>query len=177
MVFELTPPSIIGGNWNESILWSFGNGADGNDPYAGLIRDASGNLYGTTQFGGTYGSGAVFELTPPSAIGGNWNESILWSFGDYTNNDGASPGAALIMDTSGNLYGTTEGGGVYGWYGTVFKLTPPSTIGGNWTESILWSFGNGTDGNYPGRRPDHGYERQSLRHDHLRWGLRLRDGV
>ena len=161
-VFKLTPPSKNRGKWTESILWNFGNGADGNLLLAGLIMDKSGSLYGTTACGGAYGKpkggyGTVFQLTPPSAIGGSWTESILWNFGN--GNDGNTPYAGLIMDDSGNLYGTTGigtqtfncgggGGGTYG-LGTAFELTPPSTSGGNWTESILWDFGNGTDGAQP----------------------------
>jgi len=151
-VFELTPPSTSGGLWTESILWSFANGMDGNDPNAPLIMDASGNLYGTTQQGGTHinpangqGYGTVFELTPPSTIGAPWTESILLNF---NGSDGAGPKAGLIMDSSDDLFGTTEGGGAHngGAGGTVFELTPPSSSGGNWTESILWSFGSGLDG-------------------------------
>ena len=78
----------------------------------------------------------------------------LWNFDD-NGTDGFGPYAGLIVDTNGNLYGTTSDGGAYG-SGTVFELTPPSTIGGNWTELILWSFGNGTDGNIPPCGPYHG---------------------
>ena len=117
----------------------------------------------------------MFKLAPPSTIVGNWNESILWSFGNGI--DGNYPGdGSLIMDTSGNLYGTTTYGGAYG-YGVVVDLTPPSTIGGNWNESILWSFGNGADGQQPVAGLINGYERQSLRHDPVRRDLRLRGGV
>jgi uncharacterized repeat protein (TIGR03803 family) len=139
---------------SESVLWSFGNGNDGNTPLASLVMDKSGNLYGTTQDGGIYGGpnvnqggdGTVFELTPPSSAGGPWTESILWDFGNGT--DGSGPFAGLLMDANGNLYGTTDAGGMNG-YGTVFELTPLSPAGGLWTESVLWNFGNGTDGAYP----------------------------
>ena len=177
-ILHLTAHSQAFGT-SESIRWNFGNGTDGALPDAALTMDSSGNLYGTTAYGGAYGesilAGTVFELTPPSTSGGNWTESILWSFGNGT--DGSHPVAGLIMDQGGNLYGTTFGGGAYG-RGTVFKLTPPSTSGGSWTESILWSFGNGTDGAFPGGRPDHGYQRQSLRHDRTRRGSleRIRPG-
>jgi len=144
--FELTPPSATGENWSEAILWSFGNGADPGGPTVGLILDAKGNLFGTTNGGGAFGGGTVFELTPPSTSGGSWTESILWSFGNST--DGNGPDAGVIMDGSGNLYGTTNSGGISG-KGTVFELTPPSTVGGAWTESILWNFGNGSDGAFP----------------------------
>jgi uncharacterized repeat protein (TIGR03803 family) len=147
-VFELTPPSTSGGNWSESVLWSF-NGTDGSEPVAGLIMDKGGNLYGTTTEGGAHASeGTVFELTPPSTSGGGWTESILWSFG-VTATDGRYPFGGLISDSAGNLYGTTQQGGVHN-VGTVFKLIPPSTSGGNWAESILWSFaGIGIDGAAP----------------------------
>jgi hypothetical protein len=100
----------------------------------------------------------VFKVIPPSIRGGNWTESILWSFDD-NGIDGIEPIAGVIMDKSGNLYGTTEKGGAYGinatyglpsYGGTVFELTPPSTAGGNWTESILWNFANGKDAANPG---------------------------
>src|SRR5208283_1254787 len=91
---------------SESILWSF-DGTDGAVPAGGVILDASGTLYGTT-FKGASGPGTVFELTKSR---GKWTESVLLSF-DGT--DGENPLGALIMDTSGNLYGTTNGGGVNG---------------------------------------------------------------
>jgi uncharacterized repeat protein (TIGR03803 family) len=139
-VFELTPTG--GGTWTE-VLHSFGDGTDGLYPWAGLIFDAAGNLYGTTSEGGTYDGGTVFELTP--AAGGGWTEKVLHSFGN--GNDGAYPHyAGLIFDAAGNLYGTTSGGGTYGG-GTVFELTPAG--GGSWTETVLHSFGNGTDGAEP----------------------------
>jgi len=133
----------------ESLLWSFGNGSDGQSPLAGLIMDNKGSLYGTTAgqgpFGGAPGpGGTVFKITPPSTAGGDWTESVLWSFG--TGTDGSGPSASLIMDINGDLYGTTYRGGAYG-AGTVFELTP--TTGGSWTETILWSFGNGSDGGSP----------------------------
>lgn len=82
-------------------------GGDGVYPgYAGLISDASGALYGTTQIGGDYGQGAVFKLIPPSASRGQWTETILYS---VSGNDGANPAAGLISDGSGALYGTTSG--------------------------------------------------------------------
>ena len=116
-MFELTPTA--GGGWTEQVLYSFGNGADGAIPSASLIFDAAGNLYGTTVAGGTYSSGTVFELTP--ATGGRWTEQVLYSFGNGT--DGNTPEAPLIFDATGNLYGTTSGGGTYN-RGTAFKLMP-----------------------------------------------------
>jgi uncharacterized repeat protein (TIGR03803 family) len=152
-VFELTLPSTNGGKWTESVLWSFGDGTDGFSPAAGLIMDGGGNLYGTTAAGGAFSAGTVFEVSPPSAIGGSWTESVLWSFGSGA--DSSEPFAGLIVDKSGNLYGTTSAGGAYGESatthgdGTAFELTPPATIAGDWTEAVLWSFGNGKDGATP----------------------------
>jgi uncharacterized repeat protein (TIGR03803 family) len=140
-VFELTPQA--GGGWTEKVLYSFSNGSDGGYPYAGLIFDGAGNLYGTTSEGGFYTSGTVFELTPQA--GGGWTEQVLHSF-NYRNGDGVNPYAGLIFDGAGNLYGTTSGGGTYGG-GTVFELTPQA--GGGWTENVLNSFGNGTNGASP----------------------------
>ena len=139
-VFELSPTA--GGGWTETVLHNFdNNGADGVDPSAGLIFDAGGNLYGTTQLGGTYDNGTVFKVSPGE---GGWTETVLHSFGSI-NNDGGTPSAGLIFDAAGNLYGTTRGGGTY-YYGTVFELSP--TAGGGWTETVLHNFGNGTDGRY-----------------------------
>ena len=100
-------------------LYSF-TGSDGAHPYAGLIADASGNLYGTTNSGGANGYGTVFKVTPTGT------ETVLYSF---TGSDGAYPVAGLIADASGNLYGTTYYGGANG-YGTVFKLALLATFNG-----------------------------------------------
>jgi len=135
---------------NEAVLWSF-DGVDGSAPFDTVSIDTAGNLYGTTIQGGTFGLGAVFELSPPTIGGGAWTESVLWNFG--SGSDGASPFATVTVDQSGNLYGTTCAGGTYlgpnGGLGTVFKLSPPATADGSWTESILWNFGNGNDGSCP----------------------------
>ena len=152
VVFELSPGT--GGKWKESILHSFaGYPNDGQSPLANLIFDAAGNLYGTTKGGGTYNSyydgGTVFELTPGS--NGTWTENILYNFTGGA--DGATPSAALIFDSAGNLYSTTENGGnlncSYNYpdgCGTVFKLAPNG--GGTWSETVLHSF-NYTDGANP----------------------------
>lgn len=118
-----------------SVLYAFGNLPDGQNPYTGrLIMDSSGNFYGMTTAGGTNNNGTVFKITPAGT------ESILYSFG--TGSDGNSPNASLVMDGSGNLYGTTSAGGTSN-NGTVFKISPAGT------ESVLYSFGTGTDGNTP----------------------------
>jgi uncharacterized repeat protein (TIGR03803 family) len=122
----------IGNTGFETPLYSFTGGTDGAYPLAGVITDLSGNIYGTTEGGGTYGDGVVFKLS-----GGT--EAPLHSFAGGS--DGAEPIAGLIMDASGNLYGTTSIGGTDD-LGTVFEVTS----GG--TESVLHSF-TGSDGANP----------------------------
>jgi uncharacterized repeat protein (TIGR03803 family) len=118
---------------SETVLYSFTGGADGGNPFAGLIKDTSGNLYGTTVEGGPDGVGTVFKLAP------NGTETVLWSF---TGADGSYPEARLIMDKSGNLYGTTSSGGA-GGDGTVFEVAPDGT------GTVLHSFTGGPDGKGP----------------------------
>jgi uncharacterized repeat protein (TIGR03803 family) len=141
-VFELTPNAH--GKWNEKVLYAFA-GARGFDPEAGLILDSAGNLYGTTTGGGEFRAGTVFEL-----IHGSWTHRILHSFEfnlKHYHKDGDEPSATLVMDQSGNLYGTTVSGGAYGPYGIVFELT---LTHGQWTETVLHSFdNNGEDGLAP----------------------------
>lgn len=145
-VFELTPNS--GGGWTETVLYSFTAGTDGALPYSGVVLDASGNLYGTTSLGGggtlcgygALGCGTVFKLTYSN---GGWTETVLYSFSGGT--DGSNPISGLVLDKVGNLYGTTVTGGGRA-YGTVFELSP---ISGGWTESVLYSFTNGSDGYAP----------------------------
>ncbi len=128
-VFELIPSN---GTWTEKVLHSFNlDGQDGTNPAAAVAFDAAGNLYGTTVQGGVNNSGTVFELIPNN---GTWAESVLHSFGHAK--DGATPQAGVILDSVGNLYGTTETGGVAG-AGTVFELI---LNGGVWTEKVLHSF-------------------------------------
>jgi uncharacterized repeat protein (TIGR03803 family) len=137
-VFKLKPNAD--GSWTKSVLHSF-NISDGAAPYFGsLIFDAAGNLYGATNGGGTYGRGTVFKLTPNAD--GSWTESVLHSF---KSSDGYSPIAGLIFDATGNIYGTTRGGGFHN-LGTVFKMTPNAD--GSWTESVLHRFG-GTSASHP----------------------------
>ena len=129
---------------HEQVLYSFSN-APGADYHsvAGLISDAAGNLYGTTDFGGSRGGGAVFELSPQS--GGGWTQTVLHNF-HSDSQDGSHSWDGLIFDASGNLYGTTPDGGVNG-KGAVFELSPQS--GGGWSEQILYSLGYGPDGSQP----------------------------
>jgi uncharacterized repeat protein (TIGR03803 family) len=127
-VFELTPS---GNGYTESVLYSF-SGPDGAIPYAGLVFDKNGNLFGTTAGGGTTGSGTVFELTYVPGVG--WTEHALYSFQNAV--DGSGPRGGVIFDSAGNLYGTVWAGG-NGNSGTVFELSPS---GNTWTFKLLYSF-------------------------------------
>jgi uncharacterized repeat protein (TIGR03803 family) len=147
VVFELTPAS--GGLWVETTIYTFTGGADGFAPAGNLIFDPAGRLYGTTASGGTGTGcnsggpcGTVFQLTAGS--GGQWSETVIYSFNGL---DGEAPEGKLFFDRAGNLYGTTYYGGTIGYYGTVFELTRSSS--GQWTETVLWDFTGGTDGELP----------------------------
>lgn len=146
--FELT--SSPTGSWTKTLLYEFGQyPGDGTRPAAGLVLDKEGNLYGTTTLGGIGridGNGTVFELTPLG--GGKWSETLLHKF-DPNTRDGSSPQSSLIMDQAGNLYGTTSAGGngCSSGCGTIFELSPEA--GGQWTETILYSFRGSIDGGGP----------------------------
>jgi len=129
--FELSP--VTGGGWTETVLYNFNNAPDAANPYGGLTLDQAGNLYGTTYYGGTGNTGAVYKLT---AAHGTWTESVLYSFVD------GSPLGSLVFDGKGNLYGTTSSGGSVG-SGTVFELTPS---GNTWNASVLYSFKGNENG-------------------------------
>lgn len=125
------------GIWQESVIHSFGDGQDGAQPIGGLASDASGNLYGTTSLGGVYGNGAVVQIRH-SGI-----EKVIYSF--VGGDDGFNPVSGVTVDAQGNLYGTTSFGGAYG-NGVVFKLSPSDS---GWTETVLYSFQGGSDGQFP----------------------------
>jgi uncharacterized repeat protein (TIGR03803 family) len=136
-VFQLSP--TVSGPWNETVLYQFAGGTDGEFPASDLILDASGNLYGTTEEGGTDGVGTAFELSPGS--GGSWTETQLFSFNGVS--DAKFPRSGLLFDTAGNLYGSSIFGGGDTFdcppngCGVVYKLSPGS---GGWSESVLYSF-------------------------------------
>lgn len=142
-VFELT--RCMGDSWSERILHNFNSGnQDGFNPTASLVIDSSGNLYGTTTTGGTYGSGTVFELE--RGANRKWTERILHSFNN-NGTDGVLPASALTLDSSGNVYGTANGGGTYGG-GVVFEMK--LNTNGTWSEIILHDFNKADlDGLYP----------------------------
>lgn len=137
VVFKIDPRGY------ETVLYAFSGGADGSQPFSSLIRDDAGNLYGTTFGGGNtgsscaaggYGCGVVFKLDP---LG---NETVLYTFTGGA--DGSGPITSLVRDAAGNLYGTTDSGGAYAGFGTVFEL---NTAG---QETVLHSF-DGHDGDGP----------------------------
>jgi uncharacterized repeat protein (TIGR03803 family) len=133
--------SLGGAQWTETQLYAFEGGADGSYPNGGVIFDSAGNLYGTTLNGGDTDTGTAFKLTHNS--NGTWSKSTLYSFQGGT--DAAHPGGPLTFDAAGDLYGVA-GGGAFG-HGAVFKLTP--SAGGQWTESVVYSFTGGLDGDGP----------------------------
>ncbi len=151
-VYVLTLPATPGNPWTYTTLYNFGsNPSDGSSPTGVAIGGFSGGLpvlYGTTEGGGKYGKGTVFSLVPPQTPGGTWTEHVLHNF---SGPDGFSPLAPLAVDLRTGrfpiLYGTTgEGGATYGenggdGSGAIFSLTPPTTEGGEWTETVLYSFG------------------------------------
>ena len=144
MALGLAPGALAAGK--KEVLYSFKGGDDGKYPtYPGLVFDKAGNLYGMTFDGGKYGLGTVFELKPNKD--GSWTETVIHTFAG--NLDGADPFSGLVIDSAGNLYGTTYFGGGLGscsdgGCGTVFRLSPGRN--GEWSETILRSFDNGIYG-------------------------------
>jgi hypothetical protein len=158
-IFKLSPPSQPGSQWTHTVLYTFQGGADGQYP-GEVLFGANGVLYGTTVSGGAnpgvlchsnyrikFGCGTVFEFTPPAENGGAWTKTVLYTFPGFKG-DGTGPGSEITFDSQGNIYGVTGSG--TGGYGTVFQLTPPSTTGGAWKETVLHDFTGGNDGGYPG---------------------------
>ena len=151
LAVTLGTDSFAWGQYTETTIHNFTGGNDGAIPFSGVIFDAQGNLYGSTNQGGPYGAGSVFRLSPQS--GGGWTETVLYDFSGGT--DGGFPYGELVLDTQGNLYGTTQQGGsascvfLYGApCGVVFKLSPQAH--GRWKETVLHAFqSNARDGFFP----------------------------
>jgi FIMAH domain len=150
--FELSPPAAAGGGWTDAVLHSFSpSDSAGVIPRAAVIMDSPGDLFGTTENGGSFFGGAVFELVNNS---GSYSEKVLYSFRNNGPNDGSTPIAGLIMDSSGNLFGTTYEGGSSSncpavSCGTVYELADSSGI---YAEKVLYNFGSSgsSDGANPG---------------------------
>jgi uncharacterized repeat protein (TIGR03803 family) len=141
-VFKEVPPPLGHTTWTFKELYHFNSilGLSG-----GLIRGKNGVLYGATALGGSANEGTVFKLIPPLTRGGAWTATTLYEFAG--GGDGEYPQNVLVADKAGNLYGTTQSGGVSG-HGTVFKLTPAQH--GAWTKTVLHNFAGGGDGSGPG---------------------------
>jgi uncharacterized repeat protein (TIGR03803 family) len=137
-VFEISPSAASGGSWKYSVIHEFvgGDPGDGALPVASLLLDRKGNLYGTTFVGQAYGGGTAFELTRTRHK--SWTENVLYRFPAYLG-DAANPQAGLVSDAAGNLYATSQNGGAT-YKGDAFKLIPPATPGGAWTDAILYTF-------------------------------------
>ena len=136
VVFELSPRGAS--EWDFKTIYAFRGQPDGSFPYGALLFDRSGNIYGTTYYGGANGIGAVYKLSPRAV--GAWAEEVIYSFEEET--DGNSPISNLVFDAAGNLYGTTSEGGLGS--GTIFKLSPLG--GGKWTETVVHAFEGPPDG-------------------------------
>jgi hypothetical protein len=144
--------SSASAEWKEKVLYSFQGGTDGSTPAGGVVFDTQGNLYGVTSDGG-----GVYQLAPPTKQGGAWTETALYVFQGNTKGDGATPEGGLVIDSAGNLYGTTAYGGtgncvllgIWVGCGTVYELTPPKQKGGAWTETVLYSFPTAKQGYFP----------------------------
>jgi hypothetical protein len=153
LVFQLVSPIGGRGPWTENVLYSFGAQGDGYGPVGSPVFDQNGVLYGATFQGGQNGAGSVFALTPPRVLGGAWTETVLYSF--TGGGDGSVPDSSLALDGAGAIYGVTEYGGSQSCGGTgegcgvAFKLTPPATQGGAWTNQTLHGFLGGLDGESP----------------------------
>jgi uncharacterized repeat protein (TIGR03803 family) len=140
-LFKLKRPDDQNGHWTETVLSGFAAG--GNCPSYGLVFDKAGDLFGTTVFGGASDLGTVFELQAPTMPGAQWKESVLYSFGQNT----CYPQTNLTFDQKGNLYGTASGCPYQP--PIVFQLAPPAVRGAMWTEAVLHTFTNGSDGGTP----------------------------
>jgi len=128
IVFETEPDG------QEKVLHAFAGGSDGASPYGSLTRDAAGNLYGTTEMGGASGYGTIYK------IDASGTETVLYSFPGQPG--GQQPQAGVILDSAGNLYGTTVAGGTYN-YGSVFEFSATGQM------TLLYSFAAGADGESP----------------------------
>lgn len=154
-VFELSPPAVAGGEWTETILYVFLGGTDGAAPMTPLIRDAAGNLYGSTTEGGNgnchnlgqSGCGTIFELSPPSDSDGGWSHDVIYNFQGVPSGNGNGDAAVpfgLAFGEAGDIFGFGLSGG---WCFTdetgtycsraAFRL---HSAGGKWTEAVIFRF-------------------------------------
>jgi len=153
-IFKLAPPPASKGSWTLTVLYSFGNGADGGEPHPGLVLDKDGALYGLTSRGGkgdcTAGCGVAFKLAPPAKGEKTWSYSPIYSFRGGA--DGYQPETPLVLGPDGSLSGTTsQGGGGCNPYGcgTVFKLAPAKKGRIARAKELLHRFSAKGDGQFP----------------------------
>jgi len=166
LAFAIVPGSLAQSATahNEQVLYSFqGLPNDGAQPVGAVVFDTAGNLYGATAEGGSSSCpsiqqcGTVYELSPPAVKGEPWTETVLYVFKGNKFNDGTSPYGGLVIDSAGNLYGTTGYGatgncvlvGILVGCGAVYELSPPAQKGGTWTEQVLYSFPTPKEGYVP----------------------------
>lgn len=142
-VYRLNPPVPPATRWSLSVLYEFKDLFDGRNPRGELVFDSHGALNGVAYSSPDWG--IVFKLTPPCGGLTQWIPTVLYTF--KTSADGDFPSGRLVVDSTGALYGTTEGGGA-GFAGTVFRLNPPVPPATNWTKKTIVAF-NGTNGETP----------------------------
>jgi uncharacterized repeat protein (TIGR03803 family) len=150
-VFEVSAKGVPR---KEKVIYSFIGAPDGASPSAGLTAGPNGSFYGSASGWGPENYGTIFQHTPPAQAGGPWTETVLHGF--TLQADGGVPYGGVILDSKGNLYGTTGVGGNYSCNagfndgcGVVFQLAPPAEQGAAWTETVLHSFTGGDDGIQP----------------------------
>jgi uncharacterized repeat protein (TIGR03803 family) len=153
-VFALTPPASAGGAWTEAVIYSFTSTRSNPDtgPAPPLVIGSGGVLYGIIAASSSSNFGAVFSLAPPPSSGGAWKWRVLYRFGGGP--DGGDP-TYLTIGPGGTLYVSTDTGGVgpcggvNAGCGAIFSLVPPVAAGGSWTETVIYSFTSGGDGQGP----------------------------
>ena len=159
----LATASNASASWKENVLYSFQGVPDGALPVGGIVFDSAGNLYGATTLGGASSCrsvnqcGTVFQLAPPVKQGDPWTETVLYVFKGNEFGDGTTPAGGLVIDSAGNLYGTTAYGGTGDCVllgsrlgcGAVYELSPPKQKGGKWTERVIYSFPTAKQGYLP----------------------------
>jgi hypothetical protein len=163
VVIVLAFAAVASASWKEKVLYSFQGVPDGSLPVGAVVFDKAGNLYGATTEGGSSSCislaqcGTVYQLAPPAKQGDPWTETVLYVFKGNASHDGTSPAGGLVIDSAGNLYGTTAYGGTGNCVllgtlmgcGTVFEMSPPKQKGGKWTERVLYSFPTAKQGYLP----------------------------